>query len=167
MQGLLLREEDWGRTRPESDENRLVSYNIVEIKAPRRDEERVTKAKEFDRARRLAYKGDFSLVEKLYHPDCKHFDHRVGLEVNLDMQSALMTAYENTTFGPFRVIYENEEFLCIQRYGRNRLTRETLYMTLISGVNYRDKRIVRHETAIEDLDYDPSEGRDWDWKDYE
>ena len=70
----------------------------------------MTKAEEFDKARRLAYKGDFSLVEKLYHPDCKHFDHRVGLEVNLDMQSALMTAYENTTFGPFRVIYENENF---------------------------------------------------------
>ena len=121
----------------------------------------MTKAEEFDKARRLAYKGDFSLVEKLYHPDCKHFDHRVGLDVNLDMQRALMTAYENTTFGPFRVIYENEEFLCIQRYGRNRLTRETLYMTLISGVNYRDKKIVRHETALEDLDYDPSEGQDW------
>ena len=127
----------------------------------------MTKAEEFDKARRLAYKGDFSLVEKLYHPDCKHFDHRVGLEVNLDVQSALMTAYENTTFGPFRVIYENEEFLCIQRYGRNRLTRETLYMTLISGVNYRDKKIVRHETALEDLDYDPSEGQDWNWEGYE
>ena len=126
----------------------------------------MTKAEEFDKARRLAYKGDFSLVEKLYHPDCKHFDHRVGLEVNLDMQSALMTAYENTTFGPYRVIYENEDFLCIQRYGRNRLTREILYMTLISGVNYRDEKIVRHETAIEYLDYDPSEGQDWNWEDY-
>ena len=127
----------------------------------------MTKAEEFDKARRLAYKGDFSLVEKLYHPDCKHFDHRVGLEVNLDMQSALMTAYENTTFGPYRVIYENEDFLCIQRYGRNRLTREILYMTLISGVNYRDEKIVRHETAIEYLDYDPSEGQEWNWDDYE
>ena len=127
----------------------------------------MTKAEEFDKARRLAYKGDFSMVDKLYHPDCKHFDHRVGLEVNLDMQSALMTAYENTTFGPYRVIYENEDFLCIQRYGRNRLTREILYMTLISGVNYRDEKIVRHETAIEYLDYDPSEGQDWKWEDYE
>ena len=127
----------------------------------------MTKAEEFDKARRLAYKGDFSMVDKLYHPDCKHFDHRVGLEVNLDMQSALMTAYENTTFGPYRVIYENEDFLCIQRYGRNRLTREILYMTLISGVNYRDEKIVRHETAIEYLDYDPSEGQDWNWEDYE
>ena len=127
----------------------------------------MTKAEEFDKARRLAYKGDFSLVEKLYHPDCKHFDHRVGLEVNLDMQSALMTAYENTTFGPYRVIYENEDFLCIQRYGRNRLTREILYMTLISGVNYRDEKIIRHETAIEYLDYDPGEGQNWNWEDDE
>ncbi len=127
----------------------------------------MTKAEEFDKARRLAYKGDFSLVEKLYHPDCKHFDHRVGLEVNLDMQSALMTAYENTTFGPFRVIYENEEFLCIQRYVRNRLTRDILYMTLISGVNYSVGKIIRHETAMEDLDYDPSEGKNWNWENYE
>ena len=35
----------------------------------------MTKAEEFDQARRHAYKGDFSLVEKLYHPDCKSFDH--------------------------------------------------------------------------------------------
>ena len=28
----------------------------------------MTKAEEFDKARRLAYKSDFSLVEKLYHP---------------------------------------------------------------------------------------------------
>jgi hypothetical protein len=127
----------------------------------------MTKAEEFDKARRLAYKGDFSLVEKLNHPDCKHFDHRVGLEVNLDMQSALMTAYENTTFGPFRVIYENEEFLCIQRYVRNRLTRDILYMTLISGVNYSVGKIIRHETAMEDLDYDPGEGKNWNWENYE
>ena len=127
----------------------------------------MTKAEEFDKARRLAYKGDFSLVEKLYHPDCKHFDHRVGLEVNLDMQSALMTAYENTTFGPFRVIYGNEEFLCIQRYVRNRLTRDILYMTLISGANYSVGKIIRHETAMEDLDYDPSEGKNWNWENYE
>ncbi len=40
-------------------------------------------------------------------------------------------------------------------------------MTLISGVNYRDKKIVRHETAIEYLDYDPSEGQEWNWDDYE
>ena len=53
----------------------------------------MTKAEEFDKARRLAYKGDFSLVHEIYDPDCKHFDHRFGMEVNLDMQSAVMSAY--------------------------------------------------------------------------
>ena len=37
----------------ELDENRLVSYTIVEIKARKRDAERVTKAEEFDKAHRL------------------------------------------------------------------------------------------------------------------
>ena len=127
----------------------------------------MTKAEEFDQARRLAYKGDFSLVEKLYHPDFKHFDHRVGLEVNLDMQSAVMSAYENITFGPYRVIYENTDFLCIHRYVRNSLTREPAYWAMISGINYKDGKVIRHETTREDLDYDPSENQNWNWKDYE
>ena len=50
------------------------------------------------------------------------------------------------------------KILCLQRYGRNRLKRETLYMALISSVNYRHEKIIRHETAIEHLDYDPVEG---------
>ena len=97
----------------------------------------MTKAEEFDKARRLACKGDFSLVEKLYHTDCTHFDHRVGIELNFDMQSAVMSAYENITFGPYRVIYENTDFLCIHRYVRNSLTREPAYWAKISGINYR------------------------------
>ena len=128
----------------------------------------MTKAEEFDRARRLAYKGDLSLVHEIYDPDCKHFDHRFGMEVNLDMQSAVMSAYENSTFGPYRVIYENEEFLCIHRYVRKQQQREPVYWTLISGVNYRNGKVIRHETAIEELDYDPSEKKQhWNWEDYE
>ena len=127
----------------------------------------MTKAEEFDKARRLAYKGDFSLVEKLYHPDCTHFDHRVGMELNFDMQSAVMLAYENITFGPYRVIYENTDFLCIHRYVRNRLTREPAYWAMISGINYKDGKVIRHETTREDLDYDPSESQNWNWQDYE
>ena len=52
----------------------------------------MTKAEDFDKARRLAYKGDFSLVEKLYHPDCKHFDHRVGLEVKKPTEQVNITS---------------------------------------------------------------------------
>ncbi len=39
--------------------------------------------------------------------------------------------------------------------------------SLVSGINYIDGKIIRHETSAEELDYDPSEGRDWNWKDYE
>ena len=59
----------------------------------------MTKAEEFDKARRLAYKGDLSLVHEIYDPDCKHFDHRFGMEVNLDMQSAVISAYKNSLLG--------------------------------------------------------------------
>ena len=127
----------------------------------------MTKAEEFDKARRLVHKGDFSLLVKLYDPDCKHFDHRFGVEMNLDMQSVVISANENSLLGPYRVIYENEEFLCIHRYVRKDLLGEPTYYTLISGVNYKDGKVIRHETAIEELDYDPSENQDWNWEDYE
>ena len=125
----------------------------------------MTKAEEFDKARRLAYKGDFSLVEKLYHPDCTHFDHRVGLEVNLDMQSALMTAYENTTFGPFRVIYENDDYVCLHRFSR--VIDDEVFFSLMTAVSYKDGKVITQETIREPLDEDPSEGQNWNWKDYE
>ena len=35
IQELLFGEEEWGMTRLELDENQLVSYTIVEIKAPK------------------------------------------------------------------------------------------------------------------------------------
>ena len=73
-------------------------------------------AEQFDKARHQAYKGDFSIVIELCNPDCTHFDHLVGLEINLDIQSAVISAYENTTFGAFRILYEDEDYLCIHRY---------------------------------------------------
>ena len=61
----------------------------------------MTIAEEFDKARRLAYKEDLSLVHEIYDSDCKHFDHRFGMKVNLDKQCAVISAYENFTFGPY------------------------------------------------------------------
>ena len=103
------------------------------------------------------------MVVKLYHPDCTHFDYRVGMELNFDMQSAVISAYENITFGPYRVIYENTEYLCIHCYVRNSLTREPAYWAMISGINHKDGKVIRHETKREDLDYDPLESQNWNW----
>ena len=125
----------------------------------------MTKAEEFDKARRLAYKGDFSLVEKLYDPNCKHFDHRAGMEVNLDTQNAIMSAYENSIFGPFRVIYENEEFVCIHRYSR--VANADVFNSVKTAIKYKNGKVVNQQTVREELDYDPSAGQDWSWEDYE
>ena len=37
---------------------------------------------------------------------------------------------------------------------------------MVTGV-FRDGKIFRHEVVREILDYDPSEGQDWNWEDYE
>ena len=38
---------------------------------------------------------------------------------------------------------------------------------MISVLNYLDGKISRHTSEAETLDYDPSEGQDWNWEDYE
>ena len=53
------------------------------------------------------------------------------------------------------------------RYVRNSLTREPAYWAMISSIYYIDGKVIRHETTREDLDYDPSEIQNWNWKDYE
>ena len=58
------------------------------------------------------------------------------MEVNLDMQSAVISAYENSTFGPYRVIYENEEFLCIHRYVRKQQQRYRYIGQVFPELNY-------------------------------
>ena len=45
----------------------------------------MTKAEAYDKAWRLGLKGDFSLVDKIYHPDYLAYDYRAGVEVNLEM----------------------------------------------------------------------------------
>ena len=43
----------------------------------------MTKAEEFDKAWRLGFKRDFSLVDKIYHPDYKSYDYRTRIEANI------------------------------------------------------------------------------------
>ena len=42
-----------------------------------------------------------------------------------------------------------------------------VYMSTISAITYRDGKILKQESVSEPLDYDPSEGQDWNWEDYE
>ena len=50
---------------------------------------------------------------------------------------------------------------------RNESTKGNFVWSLVSGINYIDGKIIRYETSAEELDYDPSEGQDWNWEDYE
>ena len=43
----------------------------------------MTKVEAYERAWNLAMKGEFSLVDQIYHPDYKSFDYRTGIEANL------------------------------------------------------------------------------------
>ena len=44
----------------------------------------MTKAEKFEKAWRLEFKGDFSLVDEMYHKEYKSFDYRTGIEANLE-----------------------------------------------------------------------------------
>ena len=70
----------------------------------------MTKAEKFIEAWRLAAREeDFSLVDKIYHPDYSSFDYRAGLEVNLEMDKVVMsTLSEQVTKGPTRTIFEDD-----------------------------------------------------------
>ena len=43
----------------------------------------MTKAEEYVAAWRLGYRGDFSLVDRIYHSDYKGFDNYLGVFRNL------------------------------------------------------------------------------------
>ena len=72
---------------------------------------------------------------------------------------------ESIIIGPFRVIYEADKFLCVHRYSKFR--NAEIFDASITAVSYKDQKIITQESRREELDYDPSEGQDWNWGDYE
>jgi len=126
----------------------------------------MTKGEEFERAWRLGFQGDFSMVDKIYHPNYKSIDHRFGIEVNIDSDKAMIsTVAGNVVFGPFRTLYENDEILVIHRYNIF-LEDVPRFNAVLSCIHYAAGRIITQESTVEELDYDPAENQDWDWEDY-
>ena len=78
------------------------------------------KVEAYNKAWRLGAKSnDFSLVDKIYHPDFKAVDAVSGVEVNIDaFKEALNTLKESIIVTPAEVIFENENFLKDHRYNK-------------------------------------------------
>ena len=95
----------------------------------------MTKAEMFDKAWKLGLKGNFSLVDKIYHQKYKAVHREVNVEVDLDADKIVMATYKDSViFGPFRVIFENNEFLCLERHVRSTLEKEPSYNTVMSAI---------------------------------
>ena len=60
-----------------------------------------------------------------------------------------------------------KNFYAYNAMSEMKVLKGNLVWSLVSGINYIDGKIIRHETSAEELDYDPSEGKDWNWEDYE
>ena len=42
-----------------------------------------------------------------------------------------------------------------------------IFSSATSSINYKDGKVINQETVFEEIDDDPSEGQEWNWKDYE
>ena len=128
----------------------------------------MTKAEAYVNAWRLGFKGDYSLIDKMYHPKYRATQKNINVEVDLDADKIVVsTISEYVTPGPVRVIFENDDFLLFERYFKSTLT-ETLAFNLgMTAVTYLDGKIITQETVAEMDLPDLSEGQDWNWEDYE
>ena len=126
----------------------------------------MTRAEAFDKAWRLGIKGDFSLVDETYHPDYKALDAYSGVEVNLEADKEVASTLGDLLIGTYPVVLsEDKNFLRIHRY--NRHLGAEIFASVTTVITYKDGLIITQQTEVEELDYDPSEGQDWNWEDYE
>ena len=123
----------------------------------------MNKAEAFDKATRLAMIGDLKLYDEIVHSDYESMNQQVP--VNKEMSKSILSGIGNLiTVGPMQRIYENEEFVCIHRYSR--VANTEIFNSVMTAITYKNGKVVNQQTVREELDYDPSEGQDWNWEDY-
>ncbi len=124
----------------------------------------MNKAEAFDKATRLAMKGDLKLYDEIVHSDYESMNQQVP--VNKEMSKSILSGIGDLiTVGPMQQIYESEEFVCIHRYSR--VAKADVFNSVMTAIKYKNGKVVNQQTVREELDYDPSEGQDWNWEDYE
>ena len=126
----------------------------------------MTKAEEFEKAWRLGYKNDFSMVDKIYHPKYAALQRNTGVEVNLEADKEVASTLGDLLIGTHPVVLsEDKNFLRIHRY--NRHLGAEIFASVTTAITYKDGQIITQHSEVEELDYDPSKGQDWNWEDYE
>ena len=79
----------------------------------------MTKAESYEQAWRLGFKGDFSQVDKLYHPDYSTIDFTTGIKSNLNDDKVVVSTLSDTVIlGGYEVLSESKEGLTIRVYSR-------------------------------------------------
>ena len=126
----------------------------------------MTKAETYEQAWRLGFKGDFSQVDSLYHPEYSAIDHTTSIKSNLnDDKVVVSTLSDSIVLGAYEVVSESKEKLTIRVYSR--FKNYEIYRCTTTQATYRDGKIITQKTDGRELDYDPSEGKDWNWEDFD
>ena len=127
----------------------------------------MSKAEEFNKAWEMGMQNDFSLVDALYHPDYITIDHRTGNRIDIEADKELISQVKGMiTVGPSRIIFEGPTFLCLHRFLKF-MEDDAKFSSVITAITYQDGKILRQESSVESLNYDPSENQDWTWQDFE
>ena len=127
----------------------------------------MSKAEEFNKAWEMGMQNDFSLVDALYHPDYITIDHRTGNRIDIEADKELISQVKGLiTVGPSRIIFEGPTFLCLHRFLKF-MEDDAKFSSVITAITYQDGKILRQESSVESLNYDPSENQDWTWQDFE
>ena len=126
----------------------------------------MTRTEAYEKPWRLAMKGDFTLVDEIYHPDYKAIDVTTGIEHNLADDKAVVSSFaEEVIIGPYKTLMESENSLQVHAFSR--FKDKEIFNSGKTSLTYKEGKIVTQTSTMEDLDYDPSEGQDWNWEDYE
>ena len=126
----------------------------------------MTKPEAYEKAWRLGYEGNFSLVDQIYHPQYSAFEDTTGITANLEDDKTVVLSLSSTVvIGPYKCLSESEDHLRIQAYSM--FKEVEIFRSFTTYATYKEGKIITQKTASEELDYDPSEGQDWNWDDYQ
>ena len=126
----------------------------------------MTKGEAYLRAWKLGFKGDFSEIDEIYHPEYSAIDLATGVKVDLNMDKTIGSELgKSMIIGPQTILFEDENKVKIQTFDKYKDA--DIFQIITSEITYKDGKIDTQKTVAEELDYDPSEGEDWNWEDYE